>query len=148
VTMSIADVIAARSGQDGNMASSDGPRSGRPKRRVFTAEYKLRIVEEYDNAESPRERAALLRREGIYTSSISEWRRARDEASREEIPERKPGRPARQAADAENERLRRENEKLAAELARTKAALEIVGKAHALLELLSESADSEKKPKR
>jgi len=48
----------------------------------------------------------------------------------------------------ENERLRRENEKLAAELARTKTALEIVGKAHALLELLSESADSEKKPRK
>ena len=146
--MSIADVIAARTGQDGNMASSDGPRAGRPKRRAFTAEYKLRILEEYEKAESPRERAALLRREGIYTSSISEWRRARDAAAAEVIPESKPGRPARQAADAENERLRRENEKLAAELARTKAALEIVGKAHALLELLSESADSEKKPRK
>jgi transposase len=117
--MSIADVIAARTGQNGNVAASDGPRAGRPKRRAFTAEYKLRIVEEYDNAESPRERAALLRREGIYTSSISEWRRARDKAAVEEIPERKPGRPARQAADAENQRLRRENEKLAAELARS-----------------------------
>lgn len=42
----------------------------------------------------------------------------------------------------EIERLRRENEKLTAELTRTKAALEVVGKAHALLELLSESADS------
>ena len=64
------------------------------------------------------------------------------------IPESRPGRPARDAADAENERLRKENEKLAAELARTKAALEIVGKAHALLEMLSESADSEKKPRK
>jgi transposase-like protein len=146
--MSIADVIAAQSGQDGNVAASDGPRAGRPRRRVFTAEYKLRIVEEYDNAGSPRERAALLRREGIYTSSISEWRRIRDTAAREEIPGSRPGRPPRSAADAENERLRRENEKLAAELARTKAALEIVGKSHALLELLSESADSEKKPKK
>jgi transposase len=141
-------VIAARSGQDGNMASSDGPRAGRPKRRVFTADYKLRMVQEYENAESPRERAALLRREGIYTSSISEWRRARDAAARETVQESRPGRPARDTADAENERLRKENEKLSAELARTKAALEIVGKAHALLELLSESADSEKKPRK
>ena len=148
MTMTIADVIAARTGQDGAVAASDGPRAGRPKRRAFTAEYKLRIVEEYDNAESPRERAALLRREGIYTSSISEWRRIRDAAAREEVPEGRPGRPARNAADAENERLRRENEKLAAELARTKAALEIVGKAHALLELFSESADSERKPRK
>jgi transposase len=143
--MSIADVIAGRTGHDGTVAASDGPRAGRPRRRTFTAEYKLRILEEYENAESPRERAALLRREGIYSSSISEWRRARDSAARETIPESRPGRPARSVAEAENERLRRENEKLATELARTKAALEVAGKAHALLELLSESADSEKK---
>jgi transposase len=148
VTMSIADVIAGRAGHDGTVAASDGPRAGRPRRRTFTAEYKLRVLEEYENAESPRERAALLRREGIYSSSSSEWRRARDAASAGAIAESRPGRPARDAAGAENERLRRENEKLAAELARTKAALEIVGKAHALLEMLSESADSEKKPKK
>ena len=93
-------------------------------------------------------RNALLRREGIYTSTISEWRRARDNAAAGAITERKPGRPARDAAEAENERLRKENEKLAAELARTKAALEVVGKAHALLELFSESADSERKPRK
>jgi transposase len=145
VTMTIADVIAARTGHDENVAAPDGPRAGRPRRRTFTAEYKLRILEEYENAESPRERAALLRREGIYSSSISEWRRARDAASQDVIPESKPGRPARDAAGTENERLRRENEKLATELARTKAALEVVGKAHALLELLSGGADSEKK---
>ena len=148
MTMSIADVIAARTGHDGNVAVPDGPRAGRPRRRTFTAEYKLRVLEEYENAESPRERAALLRREGIYSSSISEWRRARDAASQETIPESKPGRPARDATGTENERLRRENEKLAKELARTKAALDVVGKAHALLELLSESADSEKKPQK
>jgi transposase len=111
--MSIADVIAGRTGHDGTVAASDGPRAGRPRRRTFTAEYKLRILEEYENAESPRERAALLRREGIYSSSISEWRRARDSAARETIPESRPGRPARSVAEAENERLRRENEKLA-----------------------------------
>jgi transposase len=48
----------------------------------------------------------------------------------------------------ENERLRKENEKLARELARTKASLEVVGKAHALLEMLSESADSGTRPGR
>lgn len=148
MTLTIADVIAAQSGHDGSVAAPDGPRAGRPKRRTFTAEYKLRILGEYENAPDPQHRNALLRREGIYTSTISEWRRARDAAAIGAIPERKPGRPARDAAEAENERLRKENEKLAAELARTKAALEVVGKAHALLELLSESADSEKKPRK
>jgi transposase len=146
--MSIADVIAGRTGHDGTVAAPDGPRAGRPRRRTFTAEYKLRVLEEYENAESARERAALLRREGIYSSSISEWRRARNAAASAKLPETRPGRHARDVGETENERLRRENEKLAKELARTKAALEVVGKAHALLELLSESADSEKKPRK
>lgn len=142
--MTIADVIAAQSGHDGSVATPDGPRAGRPKRRTFSAEYKRRILKEYENA-APGQRGALLRREGLYSSLISDWRRAREKSASEPIPEKRPGRPARDAAAAENERLRKENEKLAADLARTKAALEVVGKAHALLELLSESADSEKK---
>ena len=68
--MSIADVIAGRTGHDGNVAASDGPRAGRPRRRTFTAEYKLRVLDEYENAESPRERAALLRREGDAPNSV------------------------------------------------------------------------------
>jgi transposase len=55
--------------------------------------------------------------------------------------------PARDEEKAGHEKLRKENERLTAELARTKAALEVVGKAHALLELLSESAEPGKKPR-
>lgn len=147
MTLTIADVIASRTGHDGSVAAGKGPRAGRPKRRTFSAEYKMRILEEYENA-GPGQRGALLRREGLYSSLISEWRRAREDAIPDLLPEKKPGRPARDAAAAENERLRKENEKLAADLARTRAALEVVGKAHALLELLSGSADSEKKPQK
>lgn len=145
MTLAIADVIASQTGHDGAVAAGKGPRAGRPKRRTFSAEYKMRILEEYENA-GPGQRGALLRREGLYSSLISEWRRAREDAVPDSLPEKKPGRPARDAAVAENERLRKENEKLAADLARTRAALEIVGKA--LLELLSGSADSEKKPQK
>ncbi|MGH3249617.1 MAG: transposase, partial [Trebonia sp.] len=113
--MTIADVIAARAGHDGTVASPDGPRAGRPKRRTFTAEYKMRVLGEYESAPDPQHRNARLRREGIYTSTISEWRRARETAAGA-IPEKKPGRPARDAGDAEIERLRKENEKLSAEL--------------------------------
>ena len=148
MTMSTADVNAARDGQDGTVASPDGPRASRPKRRTFTREQKTRILEQYENAPSPQERNALLRREGIYTAYISEWRRERDRAEPGPAPERKPGRPGKNPAEAENERLRKENEKLAAKLSKTEAALEIMGKVHALLETLSESADSEKNQKK
>jgi len=130
------------------VATGEGPRAGRPRRRAFTADYKMRILTQYEQLDDPRERGALLRREGLYTSHISEWRKARDKGAEKGLAEKPAGRPGRSAAEAENERLRKENEKLAIELARTKAALEVVGKAHALLELLSESADSDAKRQR
>ena len=148
MTLTMADMASSRAGQDGVVATGEGPRAGRPRRRAFTAEYKMRILAEYEQLDDPGERGALLRREGLYTSHISEWRKARDKGAAGGLAEKPAGRPGRSAADAENERLRKENEKLAAELARTKAALDIVGKAHALLELLSESADSDAKQQR
>ena len=145
MTMTMADMALAATGQDGAVASGEGPRAGQPKRRTFTAAYKTRILQEYDALETGRERGALLRREGLYSSHIDGWRKSRDAGTVNALDAKPAGRPGRSAEAAENEKLRKENEKRAAELARTKAALEIVGKAHALLELLSESADSDAK---
>ena len=86
-----------------------------------------------------------MRREGLYTSHISEWRKARDAGARDGLAPKKKAR--RSPEQVELEKLRRRNERLEAELAKTKLALEITGKAHALLELLSESADVEPKSK-
>ncbi len=118
----------------------------RPRRRTFDAAYKAAILDEYDALPTgSEERGALLRREGLYTSHIAEWKKARDAAVRDGLaPKHKAGRSPEQA---ELEKLRRKNERLEAELKRTKLALEITGKAHALLEMLSESADTEKKSK-
>ena len=113
------------------MASGKGPRAGQPKRRAFTAAYKARILQEYDQLQTGRERGALLRREGLYSSHIDGWRKARAAAAANGLADKPAGRPGRSAEAVENERLRKENEKLTAELARTKAALEVVGKAHA-----------------
>lgn len=147
--MSTADVIAARDRQNGSVATPDGPRASRPKRRTFTRQYKMRILDEYENASTPQERNALLRREGLYTAYISEWRRDRDRRESEAAQDKKkPGRPGKSAAEAENERLQRQNAQLEAKLAKTQAALEIMGKVSALLEDISESADSEKKPEK
>ena len=145
MTLTMAD-MASSTREDEQVASRRGSRAGQPKRRTFTAAYKLKILERYDELEDARERGALLRREGLYHSHIEYWRTARDKGALKALSEKPAGRPSRSAAEVENERLRKENEKLARELARTKAALEVVGKAHALLELLSESADSGTRP--
>jgi transposase len=134
--MTVTDLRGSRV-DDGSV----GSRSDQPKRRSFTAEYKLAMVEHYDRAE-PGARGALLRREGLYHSHIIEWRRARDAGALSGLAAQ-PRRPSRSPEQVEADRLRAENERLRAELAKTKAALDVVGKAHALLELLSESADTD-----
>ncbi len=120
--------------------------AARPRRRSFTAEYKARILDEYDALPvGTSERGGLLRREGLYSSHIAEWRKARDVGARDALAPK--GKARRSPAELEVERLRRRNERLETDLARTRLALEITGKAHALLELLSESADSDSKSK-
>jgi len=113
-----------------------------PTRRTFTSEYKLRIVAEYDAA--PRnEKGAVLRRERLFHSHVKEWRAAREAGALESLVDHRtaPARAKKSAAEVENEKLRRQVERLQKDLARNKAALEVMGKASALLEMISESAD-------
>jgi len=118
-----------------------GPRAERPRRRTFTAGYKAAIVAEYDAAESG-VKGAILRREGLYSSHVVEWRKARDAAALAGLAA--APRPAKQSPEqAEIQRLTARAERAELELAKTRAALEVVGKAHALLGLISESADTE-----
>lgn len=114
----------------------------RPKRRTFPAEYKLRIVAEYDAAPNG-EKGAILRRERLYHSHVIEWRAARDAGAMATLVDKRTSvaRPKKAGEQAEVERLRRKVARLEKEGAQKDAALELLGKAHALLELLSESAD-------
>jgi transposase-like protein len=117
----------------------------KPRRRSFTAEYKLATLEAYDACVGDGDKGALLRREGLYSSHIVEWRRARDSAARLGLS---PGRRAKTSPDAAAlAKARLKIERLESELAKHRLALEIAGKAHALLELLAESARDEPKPK-
>jgi transposase len=142
MTMTTAPLLARA--HDGVVDEPDP--AARPRRRRFTAEYKSAILDKYDALPAgSSERGALLRREGLYTSHIAEWHKAREVGAHEGLAPKTRGR--RSPEQIEVERLRRRNERLESELARTKTALDIVGKAHALLELLSESADSDQKSK-
>ena len=71
--MSMTTTVVAS--HDGDMADHD---PARPRRRRFSPEYKLAILAEYDRLTEPGDKGALLRREGLYTSHIVEWRRARE----------------------------------------------------------------------
>jgi len=119
----------------------------RPKRRTFTAAEKLAHLDAYDALpKGSDERGGYLRREGLYSSHLSEWRKQRDSGALAGLSPK--GRRAKRSAEqVELDRLRRRNERLEAELAKTKLALDITGKAHALLELISESADTEPRSK-
>lgn len=88
----------------------------RPRRRVFSAEEKLRILRAAD-ACPPGELGALLRREGLYSSYLTEWRRQREAGELGALtPKKRGAKPKRTALEVENERLRRENERLADKL--------------------------------
>jgi transposase len=140
-------VISASLNGRGQIGPVTEPDPGaRARRRTFTAEYKAGILAEYDAlAASGGERGALLRREGLYSSHITEWRRARDNAAKAALaPNTRTSKRSKEAVELE--RLRRRNAQLEAELARSKKVSEIMGKAHALLQAISESADSENKP--
>ena len=108
------------------------------RRRTFTAEYKLRIVAEHDACVGDGDKGALLRREGLYSSHIVEWRRARDNAAAAGLaaPRRAKANPDAAALAKARKRI----ERLEEDLKKHKLALDIAGKAHALLEMLAESA--------
>jgi len=114
MTMTTADVGT----DDGSM----GPRADRPKRRSFTAEYKAGILAEYDAADRGG-RGTILRREGLYASHIIEWRKAGQAGAQAGL-----GPASKDRRDKEIEQLRARAEKAEADLARHKAALDLMGK--------------------
>lgn len=88
----------------------------RAKRRQFSATYKLRILQEAEGCEQPGQIGALLRREGLYSSQLSEWRRERQAGELQGLAAKVRGRKRDEQA-AESAALRRENEQLKAQLA-------------------------------
>jgi transposase len=113
----------------------------RPVRRRFTAEYKRRIVEEANAAAESGAVGALLRREGLYSSHLVEWRRLYRVGALSGLT-RPRGRPAPNPLVAENERLRATIDRLEARLVRAEKVIAVQGNVSALLRELSlESAD-------
>ncbi len=114
--------------------------SGRPVRRTYPVEYRARVLAEYEAAPHG-QKSAVLRREGIYQTLVAEWAKARDaEAAGGTYKRVRPSRSKAQTESARAVKLEAENQRLTQQLAQTQAALDVMGKVHGLLELLSEQS--------
>lgn len=134
----------AAGGDAAPQAVPDPELSERPKRRTFTAEYKLKVLKQADACRKPGELGALLRREGLYSSHLSSWRRQRDAG---ELG-RKRGRKGADPLEKENAELRRRAERAEAELAKARKVIEVQGNVSALLEDLLGTEGAEESTER
>jgi transposase len=108
------------------------------KRRKFTAEYKLRILDEADGCTEPGQIGALLRREGLYSSHLTTWRRQRERGIFEALAPKKRGRKNKDELEKELSNLQRENEQLQKRLEQAEAIIDVQKKLSRLLGLATE----------
>jgi transposase len=128
----------------------DGPPdpevSDKPVRRKFTAEYKMRILEEADRCTEHGQIGALLRREGLYSSHLSTWRRNRREGTLGALAPRKRGpKSEKNPLAGEIARLEREVERLKRKLAQAETVIDVQKKVSGLLGIDLASPEPEEK---
>ena len=117
------------------------------KRRRFTAEYKQRILAAVDQAKGSSGIGALLRREGLYSSLLSTWRRERDTAALQALaPQKRGPKSKRDPVAEENQQLRRETLRLTEELRKAEIVIDIQKKVATLLGRPILTIDPEEKP--
>ena len=134
MTTMTAAQVRAQTGPMEQVPDPEVPERPRPP-RTYPAADMLRILGEYEQLDKAG-KGALLRREGLYTSLISEWRKQRDRGALVALA--KPaGRQPADPRDQQLARLGRENQRLEAELAKARKVIEVQGKLSALLDQLA-----------
>ena len=133
--------VGERNEMPGARAAAEGSRpdpelAERAKRRRFTAAYKLRILREAAGATRSGEIAAMLRREGLYTSHLTAWRKQQDAGALAGLEPRKRGPRGPSAEQVELRDVRARLERAEAELATARRVIEVQGNVSALLEEL------------
>jgi transposase len=143
MTMTVLDraALAGDAGRvTGKQERPDPEVPEKARRRTFTAQYKQEVLAAYEAAANG-EKGAILRREGLYSSLITEWRRARD-AGAPAAAAPAPGRPAAEPRDAQIARLQNEKAKLEQELAKARFVADVQSKLQVLLDAISGSTDT------
>jgi transposase-like protein len=118
--------------QQNGAAKADPKVLAKPQRRRFTAEYKLKMLRQYE-ATPKGERGAFLRREGLYSSHIDTWRKLVAGGQQNALAPKKRGRKAKVPVDPELKRLQRENARLKAQLSRAEKVIEVQKKISEIL---------------
>jgi len=113
------------------------------KRRRFTAEYKLCTVREADACTEPGQIGSLLRREGLYSSYLSTWRRQREEGQLQALSSKKRGCKGQDPSAEELAQLQRENERLRARLEQAEIIIDVQKKLSKLLGLTMDKTESD-----
>jgi transposase len=128
------------------LVGQDTEVSSKPRRRRFTAEYKRKVLAEADACTKPGEISALLRREGLYSSNLVEWRRARDRGALAALAPKKRGPAAKVAHPLERKvtELERENARLQRRAERAEALVEVQKKVSELLGIQLPKRDEER----
>ena len=126
---------APREGASAPPTPPDPEVVAKPTRRQFSAQYRLRILEEADRCTAPGEVGRLLRREGLYSSHLTAWRKARRKGSLRGLASKKRGaKPAmRNPLDAKVRELKAKVVRLEKELHTAHTILEVQGKVAGLL---------------
>ncbi|MCP5115987.1 MAG: transposase [bacterium] len=113
------------------------------QRRKFTAKYKLAIVEEADRATDPGAVGALLRREGLYSSHLVDWRRLREAGALSALSKKRGRKPARNPLAEENQKLKAKLTRLEKKLEQAEIIIDVQKKISALLGIALPETDQD-----
>jgi transposase len=126
-------------------SSADPEVPAKAQRRKFSAEDKKRILEETDRAVGHGGVGAILRREGIYSSTLHAWRKERDAAVHKAFSQKRGPQPRRNPLASENEKLRRQNQRLQEDLEKAHIVIDVQKKVAKLLgDPIAETPSEEK----
>ncbi len=130
----VGDRRESAGGSSSSRVVPDPELAERPRRRRFSAEYKLRILRTAEACGRRGEIGAMLRREGLYTSHLTAWRKQRDAGALEGLTPRKRGPRGPSPEQVELGALRRRLERTEADLETARRVIEVQGNVSALLE--------------
>jgi len=132
-----ADSLRESNGSGGSLVEEGVPDpevAEKATRRQFSAEYKVRFLEEADGCKEPGEVGRILRREGLYSSHLTAWRKARRAGGLRVLGEKRGRKPvARNPLEKKVEQLEKENARLRGKLKKAETILEVQGKVAGLL---------------